>query len=162
MALNFVGSILPPFLMGLGQFKASFRNTAFGAILFPIAYAAGSPWGINGVCVAALLAYPVQWGFWCWCGAVRLPRRDDAGGFLRPLVRLPGRSAQSCIAVCWVLRFLPRAPLGLSDSLLECILGVMIYRHGYLLNLLPAGYPVNSTDLSASVSREKRNSIAII
>jgi teichuronic acid exporter len=60
MALRPVSLIIPPFLMGLGQFAASLRNTIFGIVLFPVAFVVGSHWGLVGVCVAWLAAVPVQ------------------------------------------------------------------------------------------------------
>jgi teichuronic acid exporter len=55
-----VGLIVPAFLFGLGEFKASFRNTVFASILFPAAFLLGSYWGLIGVCVASLFAYPIH------------------------------------------------------------------------------------------------------
>jgi O-antigen/teichoic acid export membrane protein len=135
MALNSVGSILPPFLMGLGQFRASFRNTAFGAILFPIAYAAGSPWGINGVCVAALLAYPVQ--FLVLVRRCAISTETDPGALLWPLARpFFGSLCMYCCLLCAQI-FLPHEPLGLvTFSLIT--LGAMIYGCFCLLFCRPA------------------------
>jgi O-antigen/teichoic acid export membrane protein len=60
MAFRPVGLVIAPFLMGLGEFGASFRNTLFAVILFPAAFIVGSHWGLVGVCVAWVAATPVQ------------------------------------------------------------------------------------------------------
>ncbi|MFZ3235659.1 MAG: lipopolysaccharide biosynthesis protein [Stellaceae bacterium] len=60
MAFRPVGLVITPFLMGLGEFAASFRNTLFATILFPAAFVVGSHWGLLGVCAAWLAATPVQ------------------------------------------------------------------------------------------------------
>jgi teichuronic acid exporter len=60
MALRPVGLVVPSFLGGIGEFAASFKNTLFATILFPIAFAIGSHWGLIGVCIAWVVAYPMQ------------------------------------------------------------------------------------------------------
>lgn len=60
MAFRPVALIITPFLMGLGEFAASLRNTIFAVILFPVAFVVGSHWGLVGVCTAWLVATPVQ------------------------------------------------------------------------------------------------------
>jgi O-antigen/teichoic acid export membrane protein len=60
MALRPVGLVIPSFLMGIGEVGASFRNTLFATILFPIAFIVGGQWGLVGVCAAWLVAYPLQ------------------------------------------------------------------------------------------------------
>jgi teichuronic acid exporter len=116
MALNSVASILTPFLTGLGQFRASFRNTLFTAILFPLAFAMGSPWGIDGVCVAATVAYPLQ--FLVLTRRCAISIETDAGTLLRPLVRpfLGALVMYGCVLGIQVL--LPRVPLGFATAVL--------------------------------------------
>ena len=60
MAFRPVGLVITPFLIGLGEFAASLRNTLFAVILFPVAFIVGSHWGLVGVCAAWLAATPVQ------------------------------------------------------------------------------------------------------
>lgn len=60
MTFRLVGLIIPPFLMGMGAFGASLRNTLFAVILFPTAFVVGSHWGLIGVCAAWLAAAPLQ------------------------------------------------------------------------------------------------------
>ena len=60
MALRPIGLIIPSFLMGMGEFAASLRNTTFNTILFVVAFLIGSHWGLIGVCGAWLVAYPIQ------------------------------------------------------------------------------------------------------
>jgi teichuronic acid exporter len=60
MAFRPVALVISPFLMGLGEFGASFRNTLFAVVLYPTAFVIGSQWGLTGVCVAWLGAVPLQ------------------------------------------------------------------------------------------------------
>jgi teichuronic acid exporter len=60
MALRPIGLLIPSFLIGIGEIVASFNNTLFAAILYPVAFVIGSHWGLLGVCTAWLVAYPIQ------------------------------------------------------------------------------------------------------
>ncbi len=60
MALRPIGLLIPTFLIGMGEIVASFKNTLFATILYPVAFIAGSHWGLLGVCIAWLIAYPLQ------------------------------------------------------------------------------------------------------
>jgi teichuronic acid exporter len=60
MAFRPVGLVIAPYLMGMGEFGASLRNTLFATILFPVAFVVGSHWGLIGVCAAWLVATPLQ------------------------------------------------------------------------------------------------------
>ncbi|HEY1260656.1 MAG TPA: lipopolysaccharide biosynthesis protein [Stellaceae bacterium] len=60
MALRPIGILIPSFLIGIGQIRASFKNTLFATILYPLAFAVGSHWGLIGVCAAWLVATPIQ------------------------------------------------------------------------------------------------------
>src|SRR5437762_4312532 len=55
-----VGLIIPPFLMGIGDFVGSFKNTLFAAMLFPIAFFVGCHWGLIGVCISWVIVNPIQ------------------------------------------------------------------------------------------------------
>ena len=59
MTLRPVGLIIPSFLAGIGEYVASFKNTAFATVLFSVAFVVGSYWGLVGVCAAWLVAYPI-------------------------------------------------------------------------------------------------------
>src|SRR5262249_13166066 len=85
MVLNPVGAILPTFLMGIGQFRASLRNTIFGIVFFPLAYAIGSRWGTEGVCIAAAVAYPTQ--FLVLVSRCAIITQCQIWTFLQPLAR---------------------------------------------------------------------------
>jgi teichuronic acid exporter len=60
MALRPIEVLVSPFLVGIGEYVASFKNTLFATILFPVAFVVGSHWGLLGVCAAWLVAYPLQ------------------------------------------------------------------------------------------------------
>jgi teichuronic acid exporter len=54
--------VIPNYLLGIGDARASFWCTAVGVILFPPAFLIGCNWGVDGVCYAWLLGYPVMFG----------------------------------------------------------------------------------------------------
>jgi teichuronic acid exporter len=124
MILNSVGAILPSFLMGIGHFRASFRNTLFGTILFPLAYAIGSRWGIEGVCVAAALAYPVQ--FLVLVRRCVISTGADIGAFLQPLAKPFIGAALMYCCVVGAQAALPHVPQALIALLLVAF-GTLIY-----------------------------------
>lgn len=62
MALRPIGALVSPFLVAIGEYVASFKNTLFATVLFPLAFIVGSYWGLIGVCAAWLVAYPLQLG----------------------------------------------------------------------------------------------------
>jgi O-antigen/teichoic acid export membrane protein len=124
MTLNSVGAILSSYLTGIGQFQASFRNTVFGMILFPVAYVIGSRWGVEGVCWAAALAYPVQ--FLVLARRCAISTKADIWTFLQPLARpLFGAAVMFC-SLLWAQALLHSEPLGLVATFLIS-LGVTIY-----------------------------------
>ena len=51
--------LLPNFLMGIGDAKASFWCTGTGMAIFPLAVLIGCAWGLQGACWAWLVCYPV-------------------------------------------------------------------------------------------------------
>ena len=124
MTLRPVGIILPSFLMGLGQFKASFSNTVFGAVLFPVAYIVGSRWGIEGVCVAAVLAYPVQ--FFVLVRRCAISAGGHIGALLTPLARPLFGALAMFFCVLAAQYFLPFKSPALTAAVLVA-LGAAVY-----------------------------------
>jgi len=53
--------VVPNFLQGIGDSRASFWCTGFGAVIFPPAFVIGCHWGIVGVAWAWLLGYPIMY-----------------------------------------------------------------------------------------------------
>jgi O-antigen/teichoic acid export membrane protein len=53
--------VVPNFLQGIGDSRASFWCTCVGAVIFPPAFVIGCHWGIVGVAWAWLLGYPVMY-----------------------------------------------------------------------------------------------------
>lgn len=53
--------VVPNFLQGIGDSRASFWCTCVGAAIFPPAFVIGCHWGIVGVAWAWLLGYPVMY-----------------------------------------------------------------------------------------------------
>ncbi len=84
-ALRPAGMLIAPFLLSLGRVRASLANTALGLVLFTVAYAVGSRWGVRGVCIGAAVAYPVQ--FLVFMHQVSAVRGNALRLLLAPLVR---------------------------------------------------------------------------
>lgn len=53
--------VVPNFLQGIGDSRASFWCTAAGAVIFPPAFVIGCHWGVVGVAWAWLLGYPLMY-----------------------------------------------------------------------------------------------------
>lgn len=104
MTMRLTGIFLAPFLLGFGHFRASLENTCVTTLLFIAAYVIGAHWGLLGVCVAAAIAYPLQ--FLLWATRISVVRRGHFWTLLRPLLR-PGIAAAlmyaAVMAVSWLL-----------------------------------------------------------
>lgn len=109
MTLRPAGLFLAPFLLGFGHFRASLVNTMAGTILFGVVYIVGAHWGIYGVCIGAVIAYPLQFVF--WVARVSVVRAGCFRILMQPLLR-PATAAVlmylAVEAVSWTL------PVGLS------------------------------------------------
>lgn len=99
--------VLPNFLQGIGDARAGFWCTLSGAVLFPPAFIVGCAWGVEGVCYAWLVGYPVvffanamiaaRWGGLDLWTLLLTPLRPMAAGaamilavaFLRPWLQGP-------------------------------------------------------------------------
>jgi O-antigen/teichoic acid export membrane protein len=125
MAFRPIGLVIAPFLMGLGEFGASLRNTLFAAVLFPTAFAVGSHWGLIGVCTAWLFATPVQ--------LIVLIRRaalvagSSIGELLAPLLSPLAGSVLMYVAVTELSRRLPGGWHVWPSFLLLTATGVAVY-----------------------------------
>ncbi len=59
MPLRMVSNLLPPALQGVGRADTSVYNLGLAMVVMPLAFIAGSPWGLMGVSLAWLIAFPV-------------------------------------------------------------------------------------------------------
>jgi O-antigen/teichoic acid export membrane protein len=84
MALRPIGVLISPFLVGIGEYVASFKNTLFATVLFPVAFIVSSHWGLIGICAAWLVAYPLQ--LVVLLRRVALATRTSMIGLVLPLV----------------------------------------------------------------------------
>jgi O-antigen/teichoic acid export membrane protein len=133
MALRPVGLMIPPFLLGIGEFAASFRNTLFATILFPAAFAIGSYWGLIGVCLAWLIAFPIQ--LLSLVRRAALVSRTSIGSLLIPLLSPLVGSLIMYAVVRGTAAIMP-ATLGVWTTLMSLIaIGVLVYL-GYTLIFL--------------------------
>ena len=60
MSFRAILLVIPNYLQGIGDARASFLCTATGTVLFPPAFIVGCYWGITGICIAWVLVYPVM------------------------------------------------------------------------------------------------------
>jgi O-antigen/teichoic acid export membrane protein len=124
MTLNPVAAVLSAFLAGVGHFRASFHIAVVATILFPLAYAVGSRWGVEGVCAGAAIAYSLQ--FFSLIRRCAITMKTAVGTLLRPLCRpFLGAVLMYC-CVLFAQSFLPAGPIALLTALL-IILGATIY-----------------------------------
>ncbi len=99
--------VIPNYLLGIGDARASFLCTAFGLLLFPPAFLIGCLWGVEGVCYAWLLGYPVMFAVNALIasGADRLDFTAVLAIPLRPIV-----AGIVMLVAVWQLRpYLPEA-----------------------------------------------------
>lgn len=59
MPLRMISNLLPPALQGIGRPDASVSNLVVAIIAMPLAFFVGTHWGVMGVSVAWVIAYPV-------------------------------------------------------------------------------------------------------
>jgi O-antigen/teichoic acid export membrane protein len=104
--------VVPNFLQGIGDSRASFWCTAIGALIFPPAFIIGCQWGIVGVAWAWLLGYPIMYA----ASAMIAARR---GGLDTRLLLLA--PVQPIIAGCIMMATVAATRLSLSDSLPEVV-----------------------------------------
>ena len=136
MALRPIGLMVPPFLIGIGEIVASFKNTVFAAVLYPAAFILGSHWGLIGVCVASLVAYPVQLAV--LLRRVAIVTQTSLGALIAPLLPPLLGAALMSAAVRGVDLWLLPASLGAWSHfawLIAC--GVLAYLGYTLLFLRP-------------------------
>ncbi len=125
MALRPIAALLPSFLIGLGEYVASFKNTLYATILFPAAFIAGSHWGLLGVCGAWLVASPLQ--ILTLLHRVALATKSSTAGLILPLLPPLAGSLVMYLAVRLVAGVLPPS-LGNWGSLLWLVaIGVSVY-----------------------------------
>jgi O-antigen/teichoic acid export membrane protein len=61
MPIRMASNLLPPALQGVGRPDVSVQNLLIALIVMPIAFAIGTRWGLEGVCLAWLFAFPLVW-----------------------------------------------------------------------------------------------------
>lgn len=133
MAFRPIGLLIPPFLMGMGEFAASLRNSFFATILVVIAFTVGSHWGITGVCTAWLVAYPIQ--LMVLVRRAALVSRTSIRSLLLPLFP-PLAGALIMYAIVRGTGFLLPRGIGVWPDLLSLVAtGVVVYL-GYTMIFL--------------------------
>ncbi len=104
--------VVPNFLQGIGDSRASFWCSAIGALIFPPAFIIGCHWGIVGVAWAWLLGYPIMYA----ASAMIASRR---GGLNTRLLLLA--PVQPIIAGCIMMGAVATTRPLLSDTLPEAV-----------------------------------------
>lgn len=59
MPLRFISALFPPIVNGLGHPHINTGNMIYAILIMPAAFYIGSHWGINGLCLAWLSAFPL-------------------------------------------------------------------------------------------------------
>jgi len=59
MPLRMLSNLLPPVLQGIGRPDVSLRNLMYAIVIMPIAFLIGSNWGLTGVGIAWVIAFPI-------------------------------------------------------------------------------------------------------
>ena len=125
MSLRLIGLVIPSFLQGMGNARASLANTVFATFLFSAAFVIGCNWGVVGVCVAWLVATPIHF--------LNLVRRVNEVAdvslevLLEPLLRPLAGSAIMYALVTATRALLPEQfPLSATLAVLVCT-GVLCY-----------------------------------
>jgi hypothetical protein len=127
--------MISPFLLGIGEFAASFRNTLFATILFPAAFAIGSYWGLIGFCLAWLIAFPIQ--LLSLVRRAALVSRTSIGSLLAPLLS-PLVGSLIMYAVVRGSEVILPATLGVWTTLMSLVaVGVLVYLVYTMIFLLP-------------------------
>ena len=110
--------VVPNFLQGIGDSRASFWCTAIGAVIFPPAFIVGCHWGIVGVAWAWLMDYPIIYA----ASALIASRR---GGLdIRLLMLAP---VQPITAGCIMMGAVAVTRALLSDTLPEVVnFGILV------------------------------------
>ena len=125
MAPRLVGLVIPSFLQGMGNARASFNNTVFATVLFPTAFAVGSYWGIVGVCIAWIVATPIH--FMNLVRRVTLVASAPLGALLLPQLK-PLVGAAAMYALVATARGLLPSDLSLSLTIVTLVaVGVLSY-----------------------------------
>ena len=102
--------VIPNYLQGIGDARATFWCIAIGAVLFPPAFLIGCHWGVAGVCYAWLLGYPLIFAFNALI-ASRHARLEFKALLMTPLRPMVAGVAM-LVAVAALRTYLP---LGLSE-----------------------------------------------
>jgi teichuronic acid exporter len=126
-----IGILVSPFLVGIGQFVASFKNTLIASILFPAAFLIGSYWGMSGVCVASLIAYPLH--LLSLLRRVALVTNTPIMSLIWPLLSPLAGSLIMYIAVRAMAAILPVNTDSVESLLLLVITGAAFYLNYALL-----------------------------
>lgn len=133
MALRPIGVLIPPFLVGIGEYVASFKNALFATILFPASFVIFSHWGLIGVCAAWLVAYPLQLG--SLLRRVALVTKTTLASLVRPLLQPLGGALVMYSAVRLAAAVLPDGLGSKSGLAILVATGVAVYL-GYAAAML--------------------------
>ncbi|MEF8727733.1 MAG: lipopolysaccharide biosynthesis protein [Accumulibacter sp.] len=96
LALMMPLHMLAPFLntaaQGIGRADIALKQVLLAALVMPIAFAAGSQWGLIGVSLAWVLAFPVVlwWGLAIFLPVIGLRIRDVLNAIVRPALAALG------------------------------------------------------------------------
>ena len=126
MPVRLLNLVLSSSLCGIGRAGVSARNNLVACIIMPVAFAIGAQWGLQGVCIAWVIAYPL-----CFVVALirGLPVIGVGVGEFLAAVRAPALAALLMyLAVSTLRRMLAGLDLPAPGILLSLVLlGVVLY-----------------------------------
>jgi O-antigen/teichoic acid export membrane protein len=124
--LRLLGTLLPSALFAIGRAEVSVYNNLIACVVMPVSFVIGARWGLQGVCLAWVLVYPVYFLVKLF---ISLPVIGvGVGEYLRILSR-PAAAGLLMYAAVMGLRSLLGTfePAPLSVLLALVLLGVVLY-----------------------------------
>jgi teichuronic acid exporter len=129
MPIRFIGTIYGPVLAGRGRPDVSMWNMIAAMIIMPVAFFIGAHWGIRGVCLAWVIAYPLIFVFMTYrvLNTLKIPAVKFLQAFWLPI-------AASFPMALGVLAIKSHIPLPIAITVpVVILLGIVFYAATILL-----------------------------
>jgi teichuronic acid exporter len=123
--LRMINAVIPNALLGIGRADLALRNQITAAIIMPLAFLLGAVWGIEGISVAWLCAFPIVFliNMWRSLFVINLSIRD----VLKPMEKPALAAAVMYICILITRNYIQDGiaiPLTLMLVILE---GILVY-----------------------------------
>ena len=129
--LNMLSNMFAPAVAGLGFPRATLKYTLAGCIIMPAAVLIGTRFGLNGVAIGWVLAYPVLFVITAMCSlpVVGLSAKRYIACFIRPAVA----AGMMLLAVEGYKRVVPGTWTNMTVLVSAIVVGVAVYVAGMLV-----------------------------